>query len=243
MIDIHTHILPDVDDGPQTVEEAIEIARQASEEGVKVIVATPHIIEVPSEREWLKITETFHCLREILNLQKIDIDIILGAELFVSLSFPKAIKQNKALTINGRNKYVLLEFPMQEIPSFTEQCMYEFLIQGIVPIIAHPERCLEIQENNSRVHDLVKRGALTQMNAGSLLGRYGKKAKKTAQDLLAKNLIHIIGSDTHSVSNGSYILSQGVKMASKVIGKARANELIRLIPEKIIRGELVKTYH
>lgn len=243
MIDIHTHILPGIDDGPKTLEEAIEIARQASDEGVKVIVATPHVLEVPSEKDWQRVTDTFNCLRRTILSQKINIDIVLGAELFISPNFPKAVKQNKALTINSGNKYVLLELPMQEIPFFTEQCIFEFLAQGIVPIIAHPERCLEVQKNTVRIHTLVKKGALTQINAGSLMGRYGKSVQKTAKTLFARNLIHLIGSDTHSVSNGSYALSQVVKLAEKVVGRKRVEEMLTSIPKKIICGEEFRDFY
>lgn len=240
MIDIHTHILPDIDDGAQTIEESIEMLKRAAEEGVKTIAATPHVLDVPSESDWQRVNDTFNCVKQTLIWEKIDIDIILGAELFISPDLPRMIKENRELTINNGNKYVLLELPIQEIPSFTEQTIFELLLQGIVPIIAHPERYFEIQKNPNRLLDLVKRGVLTQVNCGSLMGRYGRKVQRTAKNLLSCNLVHMMGSDVHSTPNGSYPLSRGVNIASKIVGIERAIEMVTSIPEKIINGIFIE---
>ena len=127
MIDIHAHILPVIDDGPQTIEESIEIAKRASEEGVKAIVATPHVLEAITEDRWERIRDIFDQLKQRLISARIDIDIILGAELFISPELPAWIKLNRELTINSGNKYVLIELPLYEIPPFIEQTIFELL--------------------------------------------------------------------------------------------------------------------
>jgi protein-tyrosine phosphatase len=232
VIDIHTHILPGIDDGVETIEESVTILKKASDEGVKAIVATSHIIEMPSESYWRKVNDTFNCVQQMIIQEKIDIEIILGAELFISPDLPQKIKENKGLTINSGNGYVLLELPVYEIPLFTD-------LQGIVPIIAHPERYVEIQKDTNKLFDLVKKGVLTQLNSGSLMGRYGKKAQKTAKTLLGHNLIHIIGSDLHSIPNGPYPLLRGVNIAAGIVGIERAKEMVTSIPEKVINGEKI----
>lgn len=241
MIDIHTHILPGIDDGAQAIEESIEIAKRASDEGVKAIVATPHVIEAISEDGWKRIRDIFDRLKQRLISAKIGIDIILGAELFISPDVPAWIKRNRELTINGGNKYVLIELPLYEI-LFTEQTIFELLLQGVVPIIAHPERCMAIQQDTNRLSALIGKGALTQVNVGSLTGKYGKAARKTAEILLTRDLIHMIGTDVHTLSNGYYPLSQGMNMAAKVVGIERAKEMVTSIPERIIRGEDISTF-
>lgn len=214
MIDIHSHILPGVDDGPQTLEDSLQILIKAADEGVKTIVTTPHVLEVPPGKDWQRVRDAFSRVKKAIIRERIDIEIILGAELFISPDLPKTIKENRELTINNRNKYVLIEFPMNEISNFIEQTIFELLLQGIVPIICHPERYIEIQKDANKLSNLVGKGALTQLNSGSLMGRYGKKVQKTAKTLLAHNLIHMIGSDVHSVSKGSYPLLQSVKQAT-----------------------------
>jgi protein-tyrosine phosphatase len=240
VIDIHTHILPGVDDGAQSMEESIEMLKKAAEDGVKKIVASPHVLDMPSESDWEKIRNVFNSLKKALIREKIDIDIILGAELFISPDLPMRVKQNKELTINNANSYILLELPVQEIPPFTEQTIFELLLQGIVPIISHPERYFEIQKDNRKLFDLVKRGVLTQVNPGSLIGKYGKNAQRTAKKLLSYNLVHIIGSDIHSIPNGSYPLSQGVNIAAEIVGMERAKAMVTCAPERIINGEVVE---
>lgn len=242
MIDIHAHILPVIDDGPQTIEESIEIAKRASEEGVKAIVATPHVLEAITEDRWERIRDIFDQLKQRLISARIDIDIILGAELFISPELPAWIKRNRELTINSGNKYVLIELPLYEIPPFTEQTIFELLLQGIVPIIAHPERCMAIQQDTNRLSALVEKGVLTQANVGSLTGKYGKTSRKTAKTLLTLNLIHMLSTDVHSVSNGSCTLSQGMEIAAKVVGIERAKEMVTSVPEKVIRGEEISTF-
>ena len=240
MIDIHTHILPGIDDGSKTIEESIEISRKAKDAGVNTIVATPHILERPSESNWQRVRDSFKSVKQRLRVKRVDIDLILGAEFFISPDLPKTIKENRELSINNGNKYVLIELPMNEIPHFTEQTIFELLLQGIVPIICHPERYIEIQKDANKLSNLIRKGALTQLNSGSLMGRYGKKVQKTAKTLLAHNLIHMIGSDVHSVSKGSYSLLQSVKQATKVVGKKRAKEMVTAIPRKVINGERIE---
>jgi protein-tyrosine phosphatase len=221
------------------MEEAIEILKKAANEGVKSIVATPHVLDGPSENYWRKVNDTFNCVKQTIIQEKIDIEIILGSELFISPDLPQKIKENKGLIINSGNGYVLLELPVYEIPLFTEQTIFELLLQGIVPIIAHPERYVEIQKDTNKLFDLVKKGVLTQLNSGSLMGRYGRKVQKTAKILLVHNLIHMIGSDVHSISNGFYSLSQGVNIASEIVGIERAKEMVTSIPEKVINGKKI----
>ena len=242
MIDIHTHILPGIDDGAQVIEESIEIAKRASDEGVKAIVATPHVLEAISEDGWERIRDIFDRLKQRLISAKIGIDIILGAELFISPEVPAWIKRNRELTINGGNKYILIELPLYEIPPFTEQTIFELLLQGVVPIIAHPERCMAIQQDTNRLSALIGKGVLTQANVGSLTGKYGKAARKTAKTLLTRNLIHMIGTDVHTLSNGSYPLSQGVNMAAEVVGIERAKEMVTSVPGRMIRGEEIRAF-
>ena len=242
MIDIHTHILPGIDDGPQTMEESLRIAMKATEAGVKTVIATPHVLEMPSEKDWKIIKNTFNMLKQALISKEIDIEIMLGAELFISPDLPRKIKENRELTINQGNRYALLELPVQEIPPFTDQTIFELILQGIVPILAHPERYLEIQKDTKKLSKMIQKGVMCQVNAGSLLGRYGKKVQRTAKKLLANNTIHIISSDVHSIPNGHYPLSQGVKIAAKVIGIKRAKEMITSTPGKVIQCERIKPF-
>lgn len=233
MIDIHSHILPGVDDGARSIEESIKILQKAADAGVTTIVATPHVLEVPSKTEWQGVSNIFNRLKQKIVQENIHIEMILGAELFISPDLPQNIEENRELCINN-GSYVLLELPVLEIPSFTMHIIFELLIKGIQPIVAHPERYFEIQKDDTKLSEIVKMGVLTQLNCGSLLGRYGKRVQKTARTLLKHNLIHMIASDIHSIPDGSYPLSQGVNMAAEVVGIKRAMEMVTIMPANII---------
>jgi len=237
LIDIHTHILPGVDDGVPSLDEAIEILRRATAAGVKRIVLTPHVLEFPSDKESCEINRIYQSLSLEIEKKQIDITIHLGAELYITPELPRIIKEYPAVTIDQRNKYALVELPAHEIPPFTMETIYQLMVKGIVPILAHPERNLAIQESPERLSELISRGALTQLNAESLTGTYGKRAQKTAKLLLAHDLIHLMGSDIHTLKDGPYPLLKGVHLASRIVGEKRAHAMVDSLSEKIIRGE------
>jgi protein-tyrosine phosphatase len=239
LIDIHTHILPGVDDGVQSLDEAISILRKASKEGIQRVVFTPHVLEAPSARKWHEISRTCHRLSRHIQQENLPIAIHLGAELFVSPDLPRMIEENPALTIDCGKKYALFELPASEIPPFTLETVYRLLLRGIVPILAHPERNLEIQAEPGTLLELIQKGLLTQLNAASLSGKYGKNARKTAKILLAHDLIHLMGSDLHALPEGPYPLLEGIDLASRIVGKRQATEMVTTIPEKILNGEAI----
>ena len=241
MIDIHSHILPGVDDGARSIEESIKILQKAADAGVTTIVATPHVLDVPSKSEWQGVSNIFNRLKQKIVQENIHIEMILGAELFISPELPKNIEENRELCINN-GSYVLLELPVLEIPPFTMQTIFELLIKGIQPIVAHPERYFEIQKDTNRLFDLVQKGVLTQLNSGSLTGIYGKKVQKTAKSLLKKNLIHMIASDIHKISDGLYPLLKGVNAVADIIGEKKAKKMVTYIPEQIISDHRIDLY-
>lgn len=140
---------------------------------------------------------------------------------------PEFIKKHEELIIQCRKNYILLELPVHQIPIYAGEVIFNLLINRLIPIIAHPERNLEIQQKPNRLNDLIQKGALTQLNAGSLTGVYGKKAQKTAKILLKKNLIHMMGSDIHSFSSATYPLIKGIDAAEKIIGRDKSEQLVK----------------
>lgn len=237
MIDLHTHILPGVDDGVQTLDEAIKILRKASNEGVQRVVLTPHVLEAPTDEDWRKIKCTYDSLFQGIQRQKVKIAIHLGAELFISPDLPGMIQTHPGLTINRGNRYALMEFPAAGIPPFTLETVYRLSLMGVVVILAHPERNLEIQEEPDRLSELIGKGVLAQLNAESLSGKYGKKARKTAKILLTHDLIHLMGSDIHALAEGPYPLLKGMELASRIVGEKQAAMMVTTIPEKVLNGE------
>lgn len=235
-IDIHSHILYGIDDGSKTLEESIEIIKQHIEMGFKDIVLTPHYIEnskyETDNKEKTKLLET---LKKETKKQKLDINLYLGNEVFVNNILE--IKKEKISKINN-SKYLLIEFPMNEKPKNINNILYELKIQGIIPVIAHPERYSFVQKNPDLVDEWIEEGALLQSNYGSIIGVYGDNAKKTIKKLLKKNKIKALATDIHFPNNKIYQnIEKSRKRIKKIIGEEKFIELTITNPKKIIENK------
>lgn len=235
-VDIHSHILYGIDDGSKTLEESIDILKQHIEMGFKDVVLTPHYIEnskyQSDNKEKTKLLET---LKKELKKQKLDINLYLGNEVFVNNNLE--INNEKISKINN-SKYLLIEFPMGEKPKNITNILYELKIQGITPVIAHPERYTYVQEQNNIVDEWIEEGALLQANYGSIVGVYGEKAKKTIKKLLKKNIIKVFSTDIHYPNNKIYQnIEKSRKKIKKIIGEEKYIELTITNPKKIIENK------
>lgn len=194
MIDLHTHILPQVDDGATSLEESMTMAQDALKAGIAHLVATPHILDYPDKEYLLLVKRQFGLLQECIS-KSIPLKITLAAEIFIMPDLDRLLQEHPALAIAQRT--VLIELPRFDLPSFTRPVLLRLLEQGWQPLIAHPERCLPLGEALGFAQELKERGILFQVNAPSLLGKYGPEIKKTAQEMLKRGLISIMASDIH----------------------------------------------
>ena len=239
MIDIHCHLLPGVDDGAGAMADSIGIVKNALLSGVHTIVCTPHILDIPSPAYIQQIQHSFAELQQYLIDEQLPMEIVTGAEFLISPDVPALVKQHTFLTLNGTGKYVLVEFPLNEIPSYAEEVLFELCVSGITPIIAHPERYFDISDDLNILVKFIQGGALCQLNAGSLLGRYGKRIRKTSKQLIAHGLVHIIASDSHS-ARSVYPLSEALSITTKMIGRKHSQNMVTSIPASIIRGSEIQ---
>lgn len=198
MIDIHTHILPGIDDGAESMEEAYEMALMAVRSGVKALVATPHSNQGADfwDDELKRQEKAFLELEEILLQEKVPIKLYRGMEIWSSVDIVEKIKLRKLITLN-HTPYVLIEFAFDEEPWWIEAIIEELQGAGLVPVLAHPERYFCVQEEPGLLQDWREQGALAQMNKGSILGRFGREIERTAEVLLRNRLFSCIASDAH----------------------------------------------
>jgi protein-tyrosine phosphatase len=235
MVDIHCHILPDVDDGPKRIEGSLSMLRNASKAGVKIVVATPHLLEGTFE---IKVAERdclIHELQEKANGNGINVQIKAGYEYYIS---PKMSDQKYSLaefTINNNGRYILLELPMHSIPIYVENVLVNLKDRGITPIIAHPERNMIISKNPNVLLNFVSKGCVAQLNAGSILGYYGKSVRETARILLQHNLVHLVASDMHSPK--SLPMPKALPAVEAQIGLDKASYMFNVVPYRIVMGE------
>ncbi|MFH1485427.1 MAG: CpsB/CapC family capsule biosynthesis tyrosine phosphatase [Chloroflexota bacterium] len=238
MIDIHTHMLPAIDDGAETVEEATQMAEVALRDGVTTVVATPHSNDLDSLPPGT-LASRLEQLKSALEARQLNLTVMPGLENYLSPDLAERWQAGRALTL-GESPYMLIEFPLFQYPLYTEAVLFELQIKGVMPIIAHPERNEIIQQDIGRLHKLVERGILSQVTTASLVGGFGSTARRIAENLLARNLAHIIATDAHSpFGHRNPRLSEGIAAASRIIGYDKAMAMVTAIPEAVLAGKPV----
>ncbi len=194
MIDFHSHIIYGVDDGSKDLNMSLEMIKNAEKEGTKYICATSHYMPEVYEPDS---GDYFNKLKELQ--EKSNINIISGLELYMDPSLPKLYKDKKIWGINEKS-YMLIEFPMRDVPKYSMDILYELTVLGVKPIIAHPERNIKLMNNRHIIEELIEEGYLLQLNINSLLGKHGQAEKAFGEELVKRNMIHLIGSDGHNNS-------------------------------------------
>jgi protein-tyrosine phosphatase len=185
LIDLHSHILPALDDGPRTIEESLDLARSAVADGVGILACTPHNQKHLSRPV---IEAAVKELRAALAAAGIPLRLALGVEVLLEADMDALIAEERAFCLHN-TRYMLIELPFDFWPPFTEQALFDLQLRGIVPIIAHPDRYRAVQTDPNRLVPLIERGALAQLTAGSLLGDFGPGPQRCAEALLKQNLV------------------------------------------------------
>lgn len=245
MIDIHCHILPGIDDGAKHMSETIVMAKKAVQEGIDTIIATPHHRNERYENEKKDILVKVNEVNRVLSKEGISLKVLAGQETRIFGEFLEEYEAGKIVTL-ADSSYVFIELPSGHVPRYTEKLLYDIQLEGLTPIIVHPERNSEIVERPDLVYQLVKSGALTQVTAASLCGQFGKKIKTFSQQLIEANLTHFIASDAHNTKNRIFKMAEafdhiesryGVDMVYLFTENAEllveGQNVMREIPEKI----------
>ncbi|TVX93611.1 tyrosine-protein phosphatase [Paenibacillus agilis] len=219
MIDIHTHILPCLDDGAPSLEVAVLMARIAYAQGIRGMIATPHHRNGRYRNEAADIYIVTALLNEALQQQGVDVTVYAGQEIHMYDSLLLDWIEGKTLLSLHRSKYVLIELPATHIPTSCRDLFYELRLLGMVPIIAHPERNAEVMKDVGLLAELVREGALCQVTASSLTGRFGSKVRKLAWKLCKQNFIHFIASDCHNCRSRPPDLANSYQQIGEVLGE------------------------
>ena len=235
MIDIHNHILPNIDDGSRSIEMSIEMLQVANKQGITDVVSTFHYqhpmfnIEL-SDENILKLSKN---LQREIDKNRINIKIHVASEVFYYDNL-LSIRNNKFVTM-GDGKYMLIEFHPNRIPKSQKEVLYNLKMAGVTPIIAHPERYRQVQNDINYVFDWLNSGCLIQVDAGSLLGQLGKKSMEAAKLIIENLWCQILGSDAHNNSKRNFCLKDAYDCAKSMIGN-KADWLVYDYPKIIIEG-------
>ncbi len=232
MIDFHSHILPNVDDGSKSIEETKALLKEAKNIGIKKIVATSHYASQCFEIPEYKRKEIIKELNQEENIP----EIILGSEIFLTYNIINLLNEYKASTINNTN-YILFELPLKESFPNLKFVINQLKENNYRLILAHPERYSVVQKNLNLLHELKDMGVIFQSNFGSILGIYGLKAKSTFKKMIKNNLIDLLGSDVHREKSIYPKIPQAIEKISKLVSHQQLENLIENNAEKILLGE------
>lgn len=236
MIDIHSHILPHIDDGSSSIEESLEIARIAAKSGIRHIVASSHgnCFEYTIE-EYHKQLEL---LQERLRQEDIPVELHPGMEIFMDRNVVGLLEEGKLLTINN-TKYVLVEFRFEDNIPHVEKRILELLESGYKPILAHPERYVFMQREPEFAHYLEDCGCAMQLNHGSITGKFGERVRHLSLHFLDSGVAGLIATDTHNATHRTPSLE---RLKAVMEGHYSAKDIELLLqgnPERILKGETI----
>ena len=237
MTDIHCHILPDYDDGADSLEEALEMARMAALSGVSHIIATPHFDGEPAELENLPLMKRqFQILRAALEQAAIPLTIHPGAEI---LCLPETVvlADSRQLPTLADTSYVLTEFYFDESYAYMDEMLSQLLQCGYKPVVAHPERYDVIQREPPLLRRWARQGCVIQLNKGSVLGAFGPQPEQAANEILAMGLAHVFASDAHSCHSRTPHMGQLRQWVEDRCEGEYASILLEENPRRLLRGK------
>ena len=234
MVDIHSHILPGLDDGPAALEESIVMVRMAAADGTTDIVATPHANDEFSYSEDVVINR----IRELDDASEHIIRIHRGCDFHLSLrNVFDALSHPDRYTINGKS-YLLVEFPDGPLTGMKRVLMM-LLDRGLIPIMTHPERHADLRRIPKEFVEWVEMGCLAQITAQSLLGRFGRQSRRSAWEMVRRDVAHVVASDGHDVQDRPPRLDLAFRTLSARAGESKANLLFVENPTAVIAGRRI----
>ena len=240
MIDIHSHALFGVDDGPETIEGTMRMIEDAVKNGITNLIVTPHAHHPQYHVDISEIERQVRMISDMISGADIDLVLSTGQEVRIHEHLVQNLLNNEILTL-ANSRYLLLELPTQHVPNYTINIIQSLLEEGFVPIIAHPERNKGIAEKPERLERLVRYGALAQVTAGSIAGHFGKNVQKLSIQLIKANLIHAYGSDAHNTDNRPLLFSKGLEVLEKKVDH-QAVDILLSNNYQIINDELLTLY-
>lgn len=238
-IDIHSHIVPDVDDGSPNLEVSLEMLNIAYKEGIRKIIATPHFHPGKSMIEYELLKEKFLQFKEAAKSIHPDMKLYLGREVYYTSDVLDFIEQGSNLTM-GQNKYILVEYSPRTDYNYIRISINNLIQAGLIPIVAHIERYGCMVDDLDRVEELRDMGAVIQVNAASILGQTGRTIKKYTKALLKNGYVDLVATDAHSAGSRAPRISECADYIVKKYGLEYAEELLLYNPERIIEGRYLE---
>ena len=235
-IDIHSHIIPGVDDGSQDLETSLALLRMAAENGTTDIIATPHVIDVSTTLTWDIIRRKVEELQKEADARNIPITIYPGAETELNWDLLELMRRERSAFCLADSRYCLMEMPSLMLPPHLDEIIYELQIMDIVPVLAHPERQMQLMEQPQKLLDLLRKGCAAQSNGGSVTGVFGPRVRHNVEHLLEQKAIAFMGSDAHNLRHRNTNLKEARETMAARWGTEAATELFETRPQCILEN-------
>ncbi len=236
MIDLHTHILPGVDDGVRTMDDALAFARAAVADGVRTVVATPHYRDGFFINARTEVLAGVEALNRRLQEERIALTVLPGAEVHISADLVARVKAGHAPTLADNGRTVLFELSMSQYPLDLENLVFQMRLAGLQVLFAHPERIRYFQDDVTRYEAVIHLGAFGQLTTGSVTGLFGEEIAEFSEELVRKRLVHVVASDGHNTRGRPPVLSRSLARVGSWIGDDLARRMADEIPQAFIEG-------
>jgi protein-tyrosine phosphatase len=233
LIDLHSHILPGVDDGARSLEESLEMGRMAQAEGIEVMACTPHFMPGLYDNTAPDIRQRIAKLNQAFMDNGIDVALVVGADAHMRPDFVECLHNGSILTLHN-TRYVLFEPPHVVMPKRLDELLFNIQASGFVPILTHPERLKWIENGYEAVVGFAKSGVLIQLTSGSITGRFGKRAAYWSQRMMAEGLVSLIATDCHNLESRPPQLVNAFEMAQSELGRDEGFNLVLNRPALIL---------
>ena len=238
LVDVHCHLLPGIDDGAQTIEDSLAMARLAVAEGITHILCTPHHNNGTYLNPKGQVIEAVSKLQAELDVADIPLTLFEGQEVRLSHDLMKRIAQNDILFTDLEDTYILIEFPTMEIPMYAHRVLFELCANGYTPIIVHPERNVQIMKNPNLLIPFIEMGCLTQVTCASYVGQFGKPIQKAAKIMIRHNLTHMLASDAHNINGRQFYTDEAYRKLFKEFGEDKVTQFQQTTKD-IVNGESI----
>jgi protein-tyrosine phosphatase len=235
LIDLHSHILPGVDDGAPDLETSLAMARMAVDDGIEVMACTPHFMPGLYDNEAKDIRKRVARLNDELIKHNIDLALVVGGDAHVRPDFIDCLRHDRILRLHD-SRYVLFEPSHTTMPPRLEDLLFNILMAGYVPILTHPERFSWIEQNYDVFERLVQAGVWMQITAASITGKFGKRPHYWGQRMLAEGLVHILATDAHNLKSRPPLMSEAYEVAIREVGLDEARALVLDRPQAILEN-------
>jgi protein-tyrosine phosphatase len=233
MIDLHCHLLPGIDDGAADLTTSLNMARASVAQGVTTVACTPHILPGLYDNSGPEIREMVRRLQNVLAREDISLNLVTGADVHVTPDFVAGLRSGRLLPL-ADSRYVLVEPPHHTAPPQLEELFFNLLAAGYVPVLTHPERLSWVPSRYEAIKRLAQSGVWMQITAGSLTGRFGRKALYWAERMLDEGHVHLIASDAHDTGRRPPDMAAGRECAAKRLGDEEALNLVDVRPRGVL---------